>query len=182
MSGQKKANGPYTELEPYAQLLRALLPRAAGITAFDTEGEIRWTSEDHVPADLPRLVRLSVAASASRSGEPGERVLIGGETPVYLFWIRDEAGALMTIIGITWRPGESEQRTFAFVHGLLKPALECLRRELLSRVKFEALKRSISDRDRDMDVLLLATSEPEKGAESGDEIKAILQKVSTDLD
>ena len=181
MSEQKQGNGTYTELEPYAQLIRALLPRAAGITAFDIEGEIRWTSEAHVSPELPRLVRLSVAASAAHGGEPGERVLLGGDTPVYLFWMRDEAGELMTIVAITWRAGEAEQRTFSFVHGLLKPALECLRRELLSRMKFEALRRSISDRDRDMDVLLLATSEPEKGGESGDEIKGILQKVTTHL-
>jgi diguanylate cyclase (GGDEF)-like protein len=180
MSEQISSNVSWSELEPYAQLIRALLPRAAGISAFDPEGEIRWTSESSVAADLPRLVRLSVAASADRSGEPGERVLVGGEAPVYLFWVRDDAGALISIIAITWRSGDSEKRTFAFVHGLLKPALECLRRELVSHDRFESLRRSISDRDRDLDVLLLATAAPEC-AEGGDEIKGILQKASTHL-
>jgi diguanylate cyclase (GGDEF)-like protein len=180
MSEHETSNVAWSELEPYAQLIRALLPRAAGISAFDPEGEIRWTSENSVAADLPRLVRLSVAASADRSGEAGERVLIGGEAPVYLFWMRNDAGELLSIIAITWRGGEAEKRTFAFVHGLLKPALECLRRELLSRERFESLRRSISDRDRDLDVLLLATAAPES-AEAGDELKGILQKASTHL-
>ena len=72
-------------------------------------------------------------------------------------------------VAITWRSGDSEKRTFAFVHGLLKPALECLRRELISHDRFESLRRSISDRDRDLDVLLLATAAPES-SEGGDEV------------
>ena len=56
MSEQNSSNVTWSELEPYAQLIRALLPRAAGISVFDPEGELRWTSEPSVAADLPRLV------------------------------------------------------------------------------------------------------------------------------
>ena len=50
---------------------------------------------------------------------------------------------LVSILAITWRSGECEQRTFAFVHAMLKPALECLRRELRFARRFESLRRSM---------------------------------------
>ncbi len=171
------AHGQWAELEPYAQLIGALLPRAAGITVFDVTGNSRWTSENSVPVDLPRLVRLSVAASASGANEYGERVSLGGEAPIYLFWLRNESGELVAIVALTWRTGDSEMRTFAFVHGLVKPAIECLRRELLARARLETMKGA-SDRDGDLDVLLLATSTPDARGDSGDDIKNLLQSAT----
>ena len=172
----------WTGFEPYAQLIGALLPRAAGIALFDPQGEVRWTSESSMDPDLPQLVKLSVAAAADRSGQPGERVTLGGDQPVYLFWLRDDNLLLNCILAIVWRTnGESEARSFAFVHGLVKPAIEVLRRELVARLSVRDLKDTVGDRDRDLDMLLLATTGPDRNSATGDEIKSILQNTTDHL-
>jgi diguanylate cyclase (GGDEF)-like protein len=176
-----KVDNHWSALEPYAQLIGALMPRAAGITAFDKFGVIQWTSEGSGNPDLPRLVELSVKAAATQLTEYGERVILPGEAPVYLFWLRGEAGELLCILAITWRSGEAEQRTFAFVHAMAKPALECLRRELLARANIESLSSAKGNRDHDLDVLLLAQSEFAPEADSGDELTNILQKATDHL-
>ena len=82
-----------------------------------------------------------VVAQAVKDGrEPGSAGVqraVGAE-PFYFFWLMaDEPGidALpFVVVSIGFRhTAEGEQRSFAFVHGLVKPALECLRRELLAR-------------------------------------------------
>jgi hypothetical protein len=71
----------WTGQEPYTQVIRALLPRAAGVHVFDAAGEIRWSSEASQTVDLPHQVRRSLAAQTSL-GEAGERVLVGNEPPI----------------------------------------------------------------------------------------------------
>jgi diguanylate cyclase (GGDEF)-like protein len=171
----------WSNLEPYAQLIGALLPRAAGVSVFDSSGEVCWTSDPSVNPELPQLVTLSVAASAAQSEEPGERVLLPGDGPVYLFWLRDDNQELICILAISWRSGDFEQRTFAFVHSLVKPAIEVLRRELDSRVQLLRMNNTMSERDRDLDALLLAGGEAEKREASGDEIKNLLQTATAHL-
>ena len=63
----------WSNLEPYAQLIGALLPRAAGVSVFDSGGEVCWTSDPSVNPELPQLVTLSVAASAAQSDERNTR-------------------------------------------------------------------------------------------------------------
>ncbi|MGC4027265.1 MAG: EAL domain-containing protein [Steroidobacteraceae bacterium] len=178
---QTAGSTQWADMEPYAQLVGALLPRAAGISLFDAGGEIRWTSEESVDAALPSLVRLSVAAAASRSSEAGERVMLGDGAPVHLFWLRNEQRDMFCIVAITWRGGDGDQRSFAFVHGLLRPLLEVLRRELLARARVEHPSGQGEDRDRDLDVLLFASTETELGAQTGDEIRGILQNTTNHL-
>lgn len=168
-------------MEPYAQLVGALTPRAAGLSLFDARGEIRWTNDEAVDASLPALVKLSVGAAASQTGEPGERVLLGGGAPVHLFWLRNEQQEMFCIVAITWRSGDNEQRSLSFVHGMLRPVLEVLRRDLLARSRIDNLGSSVEDRDRDLDMLLLASTETELGAQTGDEIRGILQNTTNHL-
>lgn len=37
----------------YAQLVSALLPRATGVTIFESDGEVRWTSMESIEPALP---------------------------------------------------------------------------------------------------------------------------------
>ena len=80
------------DFSPYAQLVAALLPRAAGITVFEPNGELRWTSEESIGPAALKLVQAS-AAAAALSAEAGERVQTAQRDPLYLFWLRDEAQA-----------------------------------------------------------------------------------------
>ena len=52
------------------------------------------------------------------------------------------------------RSGDTEQRAFSFVHGLVKPGMECLRRELMARDEILNLHSSLLEQDNDLDMLL----------------------------
>ena len=41
----------------YAQLVSSLLPRAQGMTLFEPDGEVRWTSQTSVEPALPQLMQ-----------------------------------------------------------------------------------------------------------------------------
>ena len=72
----------------YAQLVSALLPRAVGITLFETDGEVRWTSLTSVEPALPPMVRDALAQDSSGDGA---RIQVGSNEPAYLFWLQDAA-------------------------------------------------------------------------------------------
>ncbi|MDR2216498.1 MAG: bifunctional diguanylate cyclase/phosphodiesterase [Nevskiaceae bacterium] len=168
-----------SELEPYARLIGSLLPRAEGVCLFNADGQLHWSCQGSAAPELSQAVSLLLGASTD-SGEVGERLLLNGQWPVYLLWIRSDAGGRVAVLAITWRVGEAEQPTLASVHERVKPALEILRRELLARERVESLRSSIRDRDRDLDVLMLATATPEDN-EGGDVLKGLLQQASTRL-
>jgi diguanylate cyclase (GGDEF)-like protein len=168
------------DFSPYAQLVAALLPRATGVTVFEPNGELRWTSEESIGPTALKLVVAS-AANALQSTEAGERVQTAPRDPLYLFWLRDEAGALISILSVSWRSGESEQRTFAYVHSMLRPVLECLRRELALRTRSgDGANPGTPEQDSgDADLqVLLTTSETERQDGAGDGIRNLLQVVN----
>src|SRR5262245_38514781 len=81
--------------EPYVQLIRALLPRAASVAIFDATGEMRWTSETTTGPDLVQLIEeILPHASADRTGA-GELRVLGGNQPVYACWLRHDSGELL---------------------------------------------------------------------------------------
>src|SRR5689334_20723565 len=122
------------DFHPYAQLVAALLPRTAGLTICEPDGEVRWTSEEYLAPAFAPLIRKS-AATAERSSEPGELVLLGRNEPLHVFWLRDDSGVVVALFAISWRAGEGESRTVAYVHSMLKPVLETLHRELMLRAR-----------------------------------------------
>jgi diguanylate cyclase (GGDEF)-like protein len=154
--------------DPYAQIIQALLPRVGGITAFDLEGHIRWTSESTVMPSLAVLA-TKAAATAEQSGEAGERVQLDNE-PVYLFWLRDQQAHIKSILAISWRAGEVEQRTYVYVHSMIKPVLECMQREMVLRDEAAVGATSAS---------MKSTSE--ESADSGDANLAMLLATSVNL-
>lgn len=171
----------WSQLEPYAQLLRALVPRAAGLELYDASGELRWSSGAETAFDLSPLIAGSLRRALEQPAEAGERVPLGGDVPAYLFWLRDDEGSLLALLAVLWREPEAEPRTFTLLHSLLRPALECLRRELVSRTSIRRLHEAISARDRDFSMLLDATGEHGAIAE-GDELAALLDLATSHLE
>jgi len=68
----------WTSLEPYAQLFRALLPRATGVAVFDAKGELRWSSESAMGSDVQTAVEESVASASRLPEEHGELRILDG--------------------------------------------------------------------------------------------------------
>jgi diguanylate cyclase (GGDEF)-like protein len=142
---------PWGSPEPYVQLVRCLLPRAASISLFDAAGEQRWTNDALTGPDLPNFVAEVVSAARATPGRPGEMRMLGANQPAYLCWLRDDSQRPLAILAIVCRAAgdqEAEARTFSFAHSLLRPALECLRRDLLAHATIEDLKVKMKSLDR----------------------------------
>jgi hypothetical protein len=133
------------------------LPRATSVSLFDATGTMRWTSETTTGPDFHDLVESALAVSGPSPQGPGLMRMLDGNLPVYLCWVRDDADLLIGVVAVMCRQShdsDSENRGFAFSHSLLRPVLECLRRDLLSRAAIEQLSRTVSSRDRDLELLL----------------------------
>ncbi|HEU4531547.1 MAG TPA: bifunctional diguanylate cyclase/phosphodiesterase [Steroidobacteraceae bacterium] len=165
-------------LEPYGQLIRMLLPRAISIDIFDAQGHECWSSSDVESADLQPLVQRARAAQAGC--EEGLFAEIDEDTPVYLFRLCDEAGDLLAILAVTCHGDGLTARPWSFVHSLLRPALECLQRDLLAQESIGELSRSLETRDKDLDLLLAITADnaPDSDAngDDTDELRWIVQR------
>ncbi len=170
------------DFTPYGQLVAALLPRAAGLSIFDPNGELRWTSDEAIDPQLPELIERQ-ATLALLNNEPGERAQLRSDEPVYLFWLRDDERKITAVLSVRWRTAESDPRTFSYVHAMLRPVIECLRRELhlqaqLAERDAQALQQAAGEEGGDADLkVLLSTSE---GATSSD-IRVVLDRVNQHL-
>jgi len=173
------APDPWGSFEPYVQLVRSLLPRANSVALYDAAGELRWSSETTTGPDLHHLIENALAAGGASPQGPGLMRTLDGNQPVYLCWIRDDSELLIGVVVVVCRQcsdPEAEGRGFPFAHSLLRPALECLRRDLISRAAIDHLHRTVSSRDKDLE-LLLADGAPDRPAgDSADELKSILQQ------
>lgn len=173
------------EYSPYAQLVAALLPRAAGLTIFSPEGELRWTSDETLTPQLSNQVARS-AALAVLNEEPGERVQLGGNEPAYLFWLRGEDRRPTAVLCIRWRHAENDPRTFSYVHAMLRPVIECLKRELLLQERLATLGAGAPagkgpDADADNADLRVLISAFEATADAGGDVAQLLNSVNSHM-
>jgi diguanylate cyclase (GGDEF)-like protein len=171
---------PWGSFEPYVQLVRSLLPRASSVSLFDASGAMRWSSETTTGPDFHNLVEDARTSGGPRPQGPGMMRMLDGTQPVYLFWIRDEAEELTGIVAVMCKQqngtAESEATEFSFKHALLRPVLECLRRDLLSRAAIDQLSRTVTSRDRDLELLLADGTADRPTGDGADELKGILKQ------
>jgi diguanylate cyclase (GGDEF)-like protein len=137
-----------------------------------------WLNEGQDAPELHRLLQQAMRddLQASRGGsglsEPVDR-----EHTAYVFMLRDIEGQLLGAVGIVLREaGRADGgRPFALVEGLLRPVLECLRRELLAQYSIDDLQRNLSLRDRDLELLLGASPDGTVADDSADELAQLVQ-------
>jgi diguanylate cyclase (GGDEF)-like protein len=185
------ASGPMTiaapaSYEPYVQLFRALFPRLAALSVFDTQGEPVWSTEMASDPELRKLVGETLQHAQLDPGAPGHQALLRGEEPMYFFWLRRDDARLeqapFAVLAVAGRRGaQSEHRTYAFVHGLLRPAIECLRRELLAGEEIVQLRGALLEHNQDLD-MLLATAGGGGADGNEDDLRGILRGAVTHLD
>jgi len=176
---------PWSSFEPYVQLVRSLLPRATSVSLFDAAGAMRWSSETTTGPDFYSLVEDALTAAGPRPQGPGLVRMLDGNLPVYLFWIRDETEELIGIVAVMCRQNgtsESDGQEFSFKHALLRPVLECLRRDLLSHAAIEQLSRTVTSRDRDLELLLADGCADRPTGDGADELKGILKQAIEHVD
>jgi diguanylate cyclase (GGDEF)-like protein len=180
MSAAGKQSGDpnhWGSFEPYAQLVISQLPRAASVTLFDSQGKLRWSTDHTTGPDLVTLIGQTLALAERESDSHGELRMLEGGLPIYVCWLRSDAGALIAMVAVACRAADTEARSFALVHALLRPALECLRRDLLARAAIFDLGHRVSSLDKDLELLLAdpgATAD--SAGDDADELKGILQQ------
>jgi diguanylate cyclase (GGDEF)-like protein len=182
MSAAGKQSGEtnhWGSFEPYAQLVISQLPRAASVTLFDSKGELRWSTDPTTGPDLVTMVDETLALAERGPDSHGELRLLDGGLPVYVCWLRTDSGSLMAILAIACRAADTEARSFALVHALLRPALECLRRDLLARAAIFDLGHQVSSLDKDLELLLADPgTKADSAGDDADELKGILQQAN----
>ncbi len=169
-------------LEPFAQLFRAMLPRAANFAVFNASGYLRWCSDATLGPDL--VTRVAARLSVARDPASGDGALeLLGEQPAYLFWLRRDDNTLLAVVAVLTRPAanETEAPAFSFAHSLLRPALVCLRRELLAAHTIEELTLSMSEMDEDLKLLLADAADANMAPDGSDELKGLLQRMVSHL-
>src|SRR5262245_47693624 len=113
-------------MEPYAQLVRSLLPRASALCLFDHTGKLLWSSVADTNPELFALVLQSIAQLDSNLDGVGQHAALPDEAPAYLFWLHDERGELAAVVTVVCgRPAsDANVLPFSYVYDHLKPALE----------------------------------------------------------
>ena len=173
-------------MEPYAQLVRSLLPRATAVSLFDNSGKLLWGSAASTNPDLFALVLQAIAQLDGPHGKnsegAGQHCALPDDLPAYLFWLRDGAGSVAAVVAVvcTRLKADADVLPFSYVHDHLKPALELLRRDLLARADIDMLNESLSARDKDLELLLSVTgSHPT--ASGADDLQSLLANAANHL-
>jgi len=150
-----------TSLDPYGQLIRMLMPRAHSIAIYDRMGVPVWLSEGQDVPELHRLIQDALTGELSEDEQRDGFSEVDPDHAAYVFMMRDANGRLSGALGLICRESSqrSEARPFSLVRSLLRPALECLQRELGAQYSIGDLQRSLRVRDRDLDLLLGATQD-----------------------
>jgi len=182
-----KTDSAPSAYEPYAQLFRALFPRMASLSVYDACAELLWSTEMASDGEMRKLVTETLQHAQLDPGAQGHSATLRGEEPVYFFWLRPEHMLMdaqpFAVVAILCRPGlQSEQRSFGLVQALLRPAIECLRRELLAREQISQLNGSLLEHNQDLDMLLaMSGGGPGEGDSNEDDLRGILRSAVTHL-
>ncbi len=177
---QRTGSRSWDSFEPYVQLVRSLLPRAASVALFDTRGEMRWSSEPTTGPDLINVVDDALATARTAPDSAGQLRMLAGNMPVYLCWLRDDSARLLAVVAVVCRPTpeqDTDARSFSLCIRLVATALECLRRDLVARAAIDELNRTVTALDKDLELLLADGTADHPSTESGaDDLKGILQQ------
>ncbi len=167
-----------TTFDPYGQLVKMLLPRAQSIAIYDRMGLPVWLNDGVDSSELNRILQDALAQDLGASGAgEGFAEPIDRDHCAYLFLLRDPDARLIGAVGVVCRESRqgNDPRPFALVQGLLRPALECLQRELTAQYSIGDLQRSLMVRDRDLELLLGAAQQEAAASESIDDFAQLVQ-------
>jgi diguanylate cyclase (GGDEF)-like protein len=164
--------------EPYVQLVRSLLPRSQSVALFDATARMHWSSDPTIGPDLHSLIESTLEAAGSSPQGCGQKRLLDGSVPAYLCWLRDDSEKVFGILAVVCRPleSDSDEQSFSFAYALLRPAIECLRRELLSRNAIATLSSAVDARDQDLELLLADGALDRSTIGNVDELDSILSQ------
>jgi diguanylate cyclase (GGDEF)-like protein len=166
--------GAESNLDPYGQLLRMLMPRALGIGFYDAKASPLWVSEGYDGPDPTPLVMAALThVPPATTGRIDGFMQDHEGAPAYVFRLRNNEGDVIAVATLLARDGEN--RPYSFVQSMAQPALECLQRELETRASLDYLARDLRSRDDDLDLLLKMAPDDPDSPQAGDELGVLVQ-------
>jgi diguanylate cyclase (GGDEF)-like protein len=163
--------------DPYARLLRMLMPSLRGVVVHDGYSNLVWASDDLDLSDEPQIINDAIANALSDATEfAGVARTIDADRVVYAFAVRGEHIELMGVVSLIVRLSSSqlEPRPLQTVRQLVQPALECLRRELALRAKLGSSERDLNIKERDLELMMEISSNQSMTGDT-DEFSVILR-------
>lgn len=167
-------------LDPYAQLLKMLVPRSREIAIYGGTGRALWLSGGQDDPDMHALAVEALKAPPTKPFDIDGYAQTGDGVALYAFRLRDLSGRPLAAVTIKV-PDGGERRPFALVLSLVRPALECLGREVNMRVSLGALNRDLTSRDEDLELLLDVAREESGTGRDADELGRLTQAAAEHL-
>src|SRR5258706_3717458 len=165
----------------YAQLLARLSPGISHILFANADGVSWWSSD---PSDASRARHALALLMGSHTIRPGEidglAAAEDGAESRYGFRIRGALGELLGFVVIAL-PQPEARLDLSSVHGLIKPALDCLQSELSARAAHAAahaaigeLQENLEDSTRELDLFhRVSETAASEGVESRGQIPTL---------
>lgn len=149
-------------LDPYGRLIQMLLPRVRNVGVYAADGACLWSASGR---DDPSLASIAKVAAAAAEGAPF--FIDGFSRPYhtaiqYAFRLRGVGGSLAAVVALS-APEIGEEQPYPMVLELLRPALECLSRELELRVSVAGLRSALARNDGDLNLLATRVAADEAG-------------------
>ncbi len=168
--------GARPSLDPYSHLLRVVVPGVAGIAVYDARGTPLWVCSEYLGPDPQPLVEVALQDVPPLTTAEIDGFMRDHQgSPAYVFRIRDDHGVVVAVCCLIMR--EATDRPYSLIQGLVRPVLECLRRELDARASVGVLARNLEAHDHDLALLLDMPGE----ACAGDELGVLTQKCADHL-
>ena len=174
MGAVAESEGGDAGLEPYGRLIRMLLPRAQSLAIYSAACEPAWIDGGQDDPDMHRF------ASDMLREPPGAAFEITGAArnfegaSGYAFRMHNADAQPIAVLVLLVREA-GEPRPYSLVLTLLRPALECLQREVAMRVSLGAMHRDLTARDQDLELLLDASVERADSPRDTDELARLVQ-------
>ena len=165
------------DFEPYAQILRTLLPRARGIYLYAATADLVWSADGSDSHDLrPAILQVLDAKS------PGTATLLD-DAPAYCFRLTDELGTTLGVVAVTCRPvaRDAELPTLDAVERTLAPMLALARRELGREHALETGRFNVAD-TQELEWLLDMTHLEAPADAAGDTLQGLLEAFAARCD
>jgi diguanylate cyclase (GGDEF)-like protein len=164
--------------DPYARLLRMLMPSLCGVVVHDGFCNLVWASDEWDLAGEPGMVKDAIANALSDTAEyAGVVHSLDADRTVYSLVVRGENIEMLGVVSLVARlaGSQTEARPLQYVRQLVQPALECLRRELALRSKLGSREHDLDVRERDLSLMLDMSARQSATVSDADEFDLILK-------
>jgi len=157
------------------------VPRARDLAIYSATGRALWVTDGRDDPDLHAVASDALQAPPAGPYEIDGYAKSGHDAAIYAFRLRDVTGRTLAVVTMLV-PSNGEERPFSLVLSLVRPALECLAREINMRVSIGALNRDLSSRDQDLELLLDVAKDERGAARDADELGRLTQAATEHLD